>query len=293
MAPALVEHSSAKERNSISNKYLKFSCMSQLDIDLDLVGKFRHTTVDSPASLLAPNLNKNNKEIIGCQEGMQPNDLDQNPISTVTTTDLSLKLVQTKNGISSKCYDCIKPGIHESQNDNGHGDNLKTEISTASTVSTMSTTLSSSTIISTTEPHVVQPVAESFLRKRISERLAKKSNSVHSRFDDLNQSIDNLSARLKRLQQKNLSSHVACFIARKDQILKETNIKEETDVKSNKCDSKNTSKTLHENKSTDPNMYKELRTLYDLTTNSELTDEDELESNVKIPLKGKKQKSEK
>lgn len=297
MAPALVEHSSSKERNSISKTYFKLSCMSHLDIDL--VEKFRHTTVDSPTGLFVPTLDrKNKKDKSNIEEGMLPNDTEQKPAAT------ELKLVRNKNGITSKCYDCINPTIPNFQNENGHIDDvsskgiLSSPISTSPVISTSTPTLVVSPDISTNDSRGVQPVAKYTLTKNISDTLSKKHSSVHTKLYDLNQDINKLSTRLQNLQKSNLMSHVACFVTQNDQISKESNIKIENDTKS--ADLRNNRNTtdvtvkncVHENNVKNISLYNPLRKLYDLTINNDVTDDDELESKVRIPLRGKRQKCE-
>lgn len=263
MAPALVELSTSKERNSSSKKYIKdFSCMSHLNIEL--VDKIRFAADPSPLftcdiEQVKEGDNSCKVNQLSCQ-GMVSNESEKIPISNLNGNILSKLQNDERMKIEVYRDNNIKKTLGESTI-------LKSRTESDCCVSNCSTAL-------TRKDQSVQPCAEYKPSRRIAEILCSKETSIHKNFSHLHSNLTSLDNRLKRLSSKNITSHVASFVSKskiREQCIKiEDNIGETPRILA--------SKQLP------------LKYTYDLT--SSLTDnEDELEHKQQIFFRTKKIKN--
>jgi len=270
MAPALVELSTSKERNSSSKKYIEnFSCMSRLN--LELVDKIRF--VDSSPLFTCDidkkvNENLNSKEFIS--QVMVSHESEKTPISN-------------RNGnlhkvIKEEVILNLKSESFKNQNSNNH---IK-QNGCADLIPHVEKIIDKPTCCATTidvnrEP---QPVAEFKPTSQIKQLLKSKEQSISNNFSYIDNNLNSLNERLKRLSSKSLSSNVACFVSKSKKVLNYHDKPKEKDYKSCKTDfSKSKSLPLP------------LKLSYDLLPDPITDNEDDLDVKQHIPFGGKRQKS--
>ena len=208
MAPALVEHSAAKERNSISKEYSKFrSCLSQFDIDL--LDKFRHQ--------YSANSFETKSSSVRASSYLEMNNSDTKERPNISFAENKNNMVSLKD-IPIITFPKIKSiGTCDTKTGYKNGTvNYKLEkvpISDESNrvyITKSDTTKQDCNTMEDRPPHPIAHMDNS----SIVDYLQEKRESCGSRFFDLNRSMSKLNSRLRQLQSKNVLSHVSSHVSK-------------------------------------------------------------------------------
>ena len=269
MAPALVELSTSKERNSSSKKYIEnFSCMSHLN--LELVDKIRF--VDS-SPLFTRDIDKE------VNENLDSKDF----ISQVMVSHESEKTpISNRNGnlhkvIKEEVILNLKSESFNNENSNNH---IKQNGCSDSKPHIENIICKPSCCVTTTDiKREPQPIAEFKPTSQIVQIFKSKEHSVSSGFSRIDNNLNSLSERLNRLSSKSLSSNVACFVTKSNKVLNHHDKPKEKDHKN--C------KTQFSEPKTLPLP---LKLSYDLLPDPITDNEDDLDVKQHIPY-GKRHKS--
>jgi len=278
MAPALVELSTSKERNSSSKKYIEdYSCMSRLN--LELVEKIRF--VDSP--LFTKDIKKEKKEVDETFEKensatkvMVSSETDTLSTNNVNNVNHNVKVWNKKEDNSSghflKCLSNENGNKVMNGNVNHHDDTQEILQDSRNIVSS---------ITASDKSQIPQPVAKYRASNSITQLLNSQESTVKTNFSRLNSELNILGDRVNRLCTKDLSSHVACVISKSNEVLlhnqKNEKYKEFFKFKNDKKPNDN---------------YNLLKQTFDLVNDSITDDEDTLDLKQCPPLKVKRHKSQ-
>lgn len=277
MAPALVEHSGAKERNSISKEYSKIrGCISQFDIDL--LNKISHQypadTFDTKGSSL---LEMNNSDIkdrqnISFAKSEKMVSLKEVPV---------ISLPKLKN--LSNCE--VKVG-YKNGTLNFKKEKQPVMISDESKY-IYSTKTETTKECKTVEERPSQPIA-TMDDSYILDYLQKKKESCGLKYFDLNCTMTKLDGRLRQLQAKNVMSHVSSHV---DNKLNSDFKRKSFDNKSRKESSSSSSVVGIQLQKT----WEDFRKVHDMINfKADDTDgEDDLEIRQRVPVSRSKKKSDK
>ena len=199
MAPALVELSTSKERNSSSKKYIKdFSCMSHLNIELVDKIRFADSSPLFTCDIEQVKEGDNNCKIkkFSCQ-GMVSHDSDKAPISNLNGK--LLNPLKNEDLLKSEYYNNLKKA-------NGESSDSKRKIKeeTECCIHNFSST--------TQKRREPQPLAEYKPSSRIIQILNNKEASLQENFSQIHSKLTSLNNRINKLSSKNLTAHVASFV---------------------------------------------------------------------------------
>jgi len=213
MAPALVEHSAARERNSISRAYSKH-CWSKIDLELyNFVQSLKLKTLPllkrSSSFLEMNDSGKEDKQDISFAENK--NDM-------VSFKDLPLITFPSLKGIA---YDTNKTGYN-----NG---TLNYKFEKSSPISVISNAESacifSTKAISTKQDCIITKEAVPLPTSPTTDTdnagvvsfIQEKKDMCGVKFSNISESIDKLQRRIQRLQSKNILSHVSTHVINHDE----------------------------------------------------------------------------
>lgn len=204
MAPALVELSTSKERNSSSKKYMSdISCMSHLNIELVDKIRFADSSPLFTCDIEQVKEGEHNCKIkkFSCQ-GMVSDESDRSPISNLNGKVLNP--LKNKNVLKNEFYRNIKKT-------NGETTDLKIEIKEEPECCNHHN--STTTTLDQREP---QPYAEYKPSSRIIHILNKKETSLQKNYSQIHSKLVNLNNRINNLSSKNFTAHVASFVNKSD-----------------------------------------------------------------------------
>ena len=299
MAPALVEHTAGKERNSASKTYLdKLSCIAPLDLVLvDKIKRVDSTNILKNKLFAPPVTNRNlykekENKYIPEQEIMT-----QVPVATMTHTVsvIPAKISMNTHATPTSVVDFAMPKLKLKNN-------IK-ETGIETTVINGVDLVSSQGNCKTVEERTPQPVA-TLEPNYILSCVKQKQELLKGKLFDINKSFTNINSSVRRLRLRNTSSHIACNIRKpKDNLITEATqriVKSEikdTDSKQQKSSVESAtcgiaSSSQHQNlckSNTD------LRKLYDVVTCLEDDDtdyEEDFDTRVRVPVSRGKRKSE-
>lgn len=203
MAPALVELSTSKERNSSSKKYMNnISCMSHLNIELVDKIRFADSSPLFTCDIEQVKEGEHNCKIkkFSCQ-GMVSDESDKSPISNLNGKVLNP--LKNENALKDEFYCNVKKT-------NGETTDLKIEIKEEPECFHHKST---TTTLDQREP---QPFAEYKPSNRIIQILNKKETSVQKNYSHIHSKLINLNNRINNLSSKNFTAHVASFVNKSD-----------------------------------------------------------------------------
>lgn len=256
MAPALVELSTSKERNSNSKKYIeKFRCISHLS--LELVDKFGFNS-----SFYSQNKEVNEKT------KKENNSLEEVMVSnqTVDTFNITKSHTMCNNDLMEND---IEPTSF-SENGNFPSSNCFRETPGL----LLNECINMKNLNQTDTERTEQPVATYTPSDKVMKILSSKQTFINSKFSSINSRLNALSDRLNKFHKRDISSNVACFITKSEKLHSNSKLKDFNEM--------NRIKKEHH----------PLKTTYDLLGTNGLTDdEDDLDLKQKIPLRGKRHKS--
>ena len=259
MAPALVELSTSKERNSNNKKYIEnLRCMSHLNLELVEKIGLDSSTLFMQGKDTGDRLQKENSSSKEVMLGKTIKD----PINPSSNESSNPDFENSKNKLSSSANMC------DSSELNGY---LEQE-SLCPKLNKCSNWKLNETSVKRPE----QPLATYTPSSNIFDILASKESSVSSKFSDIKDRLNSINYRLTKFHCKDISSHVACFVAKSDELLQsqQTTFKETADIKRNY------------------NSHNQLKVSYDLLdcAGSTTDIEDDLDLKQQIPIRGKRQK---
>jgi len=205
MAPALVEHSAARERNSISKEYREH-CWSKVDLEL-------YKFVQSLKTRTLPLLKRSSGFL-------EMNDSGKKDKQDISVADDENNMVSFKN-FPIIAFPNLKGITYDTKSGYNNGAlNYKFEKSSPISVirNAESACIFSTKAISvrqdstTTDDHTPQPVTKITDNAGIVSYLKQKKISCGVKFSKLSKNIDKLHQRLRLLQSKNVFAHVSTHV---------------------------------------------------------------------------------
>lgn len=264
MAPALVELSTSKERNSSSKKYINnISCMSHLNIELVDKIRFADSSPLFTCDIEQVKEGEHNCKIkkFSCQ-GMVSDESDVSPISNLNGNILNP--LKNENVLKNKVYRNINKT-------NGETTDLKNEIieepECCNHINSLTTTL---------DQRESQPFAEYKPSNRIIQILNKKETSLQKNYSQTHSKLIDLNNRINNLSSKNFTAHVASFVNKND-------------ILTNQCKNEESNGGLIENIDLVGINQLPLKHAFDLCSLTD--DEEEMQYKQKISFQTKKTKT--